>query len=174
MASAKISSAQIRKIYAMQRQAGVNGDELHDIVYGLTGCESIKCLSMQQAIRVIDRLNALAGVEKGVPNRTTEAQQLYILRLAKEMGWSGDPNRLRGFLEAKAGVSDVRFLTLDSARRIIEALKAIQKGGRAERPTRGASAAKQDAPRSYDGAAGAAETKGGRAERRRSDERLDE
>ena len=53
--------------------------------------------------------------------------------LAREMGWAGKPSRLRGFLEAKAGVSDVKFLSKDHARRIIEALKAIQKGGRAER-----------------------------------------
>lgn len=136
MMAAGLTNAQISKIYAMARQIGVNGDELHDIVFGLTSCESIKGLSKQQAVRVIDRLNVLAGFEKGVPNRATPEQQFFIQRLAKEMGWSGDPARLRGFLEAKAGVSDVRFLTLDSARRIIEALKAIQKGGRAERRQR--------------------------------------
>ena len=131
--TAGLSKAQSSKIYSMARQIGADGDELHDIVYGLTGSESIKGLSKRQAIRVIDRLNVLAGVEKDVPNRATPEQQYFILHLAKEMGWAGDPARLRGFLEAKAGVSDVRFLTLDSARRIIEALKAIQKGGRAER-----------------------------------------
>ncbi len=52
------------------------------------------------------------------------------------MGWAGEPSRLRGFLEAKAGVSDVKFLSIDGARRMIEALKAIQKGGRAERKQR--------------------------------------
>ena len=131
--AAGVTAEQTRKIYAMARKNGIGNDELHDIVYGLTGCESIKSLSKQQAIRVIDRLNVLTGVEKNVPNRATEPQQMYILRLAREMGWSDDPARLRGFLEAKAGVSDVRFLSINSAGKIIEALKAIQKGGRAER-----------------------------------------
>lgn len=133
MSTAGLTGKQIQKIYAMARVNGLDGDALHDVVYGLTGCESIRRLSKQQAIRVIDRLNALAGAEKDVPNRATEAQQLYILRLAKEMGWTGEPARLRGFLETKAGVSDVKFLDIDGARRMIEALKAIQKGGRAER-----------------------------------------
>ena len=131
--AAGVTAEQTRKIYAMARKNGIGNDELHDIVYGLTGCEFIKSLSKQQAIRVIDRLNVLTGVEKNVPNRATEPQQMYILRLAREMGWSDDPARLRGFLEAKAGVSDVRFLSINSAGKIIEALKAIQKGGRAER-----------------------------------------
>lgn len=133
MATAGLTNKQIQKIYAMAREIGLSDDGLHDVVYGLTGCESIRRLSRQQAMRVIDRLNALTGVRKDVPNRASEAQQLYILRLAKEMGWAGDAARLRGFLEKKAGVSDVKFLKIDDARRIIEALKAIQKGGRAER-----------------------------------------
>lgn len=133
MAAAGLTGKQIQKIYAMARVSGLDDDALHDVVYGLTGCESIRRLSKQQAIRVIDRLNALAGGRKDTPNRASEAQQLYILRLAREMGWTRDAVRLRSFLERKAGVSDVKFLKIDDARRIIEALKAIQKGGRAER-----------------------------------------
>lgn len=133
MASTAITAKQRGKIFAMKKTLGIGDDELHDIIRGLTGCDSIRELSGRQAIHVIDRLNVLAGIEKDVPNRASEAQQLYILRLAREMGWSGKPSRLRSFLETKAGVSDVRFLSIDSARRIIEALKAIQKGGRAER-----------------------------------------
>lgn len=136
MAATAMTTRQRSKIYAMGKTLCIGDDELHDIVRGLTGCESIRELSGRQAARVIDRLNVLAGVAKDVPNRASEAQQLYILRLAREMGWAGEPSRLRGFLEAKAGVSDVKFLSIDGARRIIEALKAIQKGGRAERRSR--------------------------------------
>ena len=136
MAATAMTAQQRSKIYAMGKTLCIGDDELHDIVRGLTGCESIRELSGRQAARVIDRLNVLAGVERDVPNRASEAQQLYILRLAREMGWAGEPSRLRGFLEAKAGVSDVKFLSIDGARRMIEALKAIQKGGRAERRVR--------------------------------------
>ena len=136
MATTAMTARQRGKIFAMAKTLCVGDDELHDIVRGLTGCDSIRELSGKQAIRVIDRLNVLAGVERDVPNRASEAQQLYILRLARERGGAGDPSRLRGFLEAKAGVSDVKFLSIDGARRMIEALKAIQKGGRAERRSR--------------------------------------
>lgn len=131
-----ISKKQIGKIYAMKGQLGMDDDELHCMVRGLTGCDSIRALTVQQGARVIDRLNALAGVEKEPSNRASGAQQRLILRLADEMGWLGEPARLRGFLEAKAKVSDVKFLTIDAARRIIEAMKAMQKGGRAERRRR--------------------------------------
>lgn len=127
------TNQQLRKIYALKRQLGMDNDELHCLVQGMTGVESLKLLNIRQAARVIDRLDALAGGRRDVPGRASEAQQRLIQKLAEEMGWAGEPSRLRGFLEAKAGVSDVRFLSIDSARRIIEALKAIQKGGRAER-----------------------------------------
>lgn len=131
-----MTNAQIRMIYAMSKRLGMDRDELHCMVHGLTGCDSIRALSVKQGVRVIDRLNVLAGVESEAPNRASKAQQRMILRLAEEMGWLGEPARLRGFLEAKTGVSDVKFLSIDSARRIIEALKAIQKGGRTERRTK--------------------------------------
>ena len=130
---ARKTTAQLRMIFGMAKRIGMDDDELHCMVQGLTGEESIRRLNSRQAARVIDRLNVLAGNGRDIPNRASAAQQRLIQKLAEEMGWAGDPTRLRGFLEAKAGVSDVRFLSIDSARRIIEALKAIQKGGRAER-----------------------------------------
>lgn len=128
-----MTKGQIRMIYGMAKRIGMDNDELHCMVHGLTGCDSIRALTVPQGGRVIDRLNVLAGVKKEPTNRASAAQQRMILKLAGEMGWLGEPARLRGFLEAKAGVSDVKFLTTDAARKIIEALKAMQKGGRSER-----------------------------------------
>ena len=127
------TAAQIRMIWGTARNAGMDSDELHTLVAGLTGCDSIRHLNIQQAIRVIDRLNALTGRQKDVPDRATQKQQYKILALAREMGWAKDPARLRGFLEKRAGVSDVRFLSLKAANRVIEALKAMQRGGRQDR-----------------------------------------
>lgn len=124
------TAAQIRMIWGSAKEAGMDSDELHALVAGLTGVDSIRHLNVQQAIRVIDRLSALAGRKKDVPDRATLKQQYKILALAREMGWDNDPARLRGFLEKRAGVSDVRFLTLKGANHVIEALKAMQKGGR--------------------------------------------
>lgn len=127
------TAAQIRMIWGSAKSAGMDSDELHCLVAGLTGCDSIRHLNVKQAIRVIDRLNALAGKQKDIPDRATQKQQYKILALAREMGWTEDPARLRGFLEKRAGVSDVRFLSLKAANRVIEALKAMQKGGRQDR-----------------------------------------
>lgn len=131
-----ITTAQLRKIFATAHQLGMDNDELHCMIHGLTGCESIRRLNTSQGARVIDRLDVLAGKKKEIPCKATEAQQRKIIALAKEMGWMGDPCRLRAFLEKKAKVSDVRFLSKDSARWIIEALKKIQEGGRSERRQR--------------------------------------
>ena len=127
------TGAQLRMIFGLAKKAKMDNDELHCMIHGLTGVESIKMLNTSQAARIIDRLNVLTGVKKDVAARATPAQQYKILALAREMGWLGEPSRLRGFLEAKAKVSDARFLSIDSARWIIEAMKAMQKGGRAER-----------------------------------------
>ena len=49
------------------------------------------------------------------------------------MGWAEEPERLRGWLLKRYQVEDVRFLTPSQAGMCIDALKAMQAGGRAER-----------------------------------------
>lgn len=120
-------------IWGLARKLGMDDGALHALAAGLTGCESIRALNISQAARVIDRLNALAGKERAIPSRATAKQQGKILALAGALGWSRDPKRLRGFLEKLAGVSDARFLTIKQAGRVIEAMKAMDAGGRGER-----------------------------------------
>lgn len=132
--SPAITAAQIRMIHALARETGLDDDTLHDIAHSVSGKESIRALTRSQAARLIDRLQVLAGKAKDIPDRASQAQQNYIHALAREMGWAEDPKRLRRFLETRgAGVSDVRFLSIRAAGQVIEALKAIRDGGRAER-----------------------------------------
>ena len=131
--SPAITAAQIRMIHALVRETGLDDDTLHDIAHSVSGKESLRTLTRSQAARLIDRLQVLAGKAKDIPDRASQAQQNYIHALAREMGWAEDPKRLRRFLETRAGVSDVRFLSIRAAGQIIEALKAIRDGGRAER-----------------------------------------
>ena len=128
-----ISDKQLRKIYVLKKKAGMSNEELHCLARGLAGVESMRALNTRQAARIIDRLSIMTGEKREIAARATPAQQHKILALAREMGWAGEPGRLRSFLEKKAKVSDVRFLSIDSARWIIEAMKAMQAGGRAER-----------------------------------------
>lgn len=128
-----MSTAQLRKIYAMARNMGMDNDTLHDVARGISGKDSLKALTVSQAARLIDRLKAYAGESGDIPNRTTRNQRWLIQRIAEEMGWGAEPARLRGMVQRVAGVSDVKFLTAQQAWKVIEALKAMQEGGRGER-----------------------------------------
>ena len=61
----KIESFQMKKIYAIGHALGITGngseDELHILVSGVTGKDSIKELSYQEAMAVIKRLEDLQG-----------------------------------------------------------------------------------------------------------------
>ena len=61
-----IEQVQIRKIYAIGNALGIKasgsgGDELHTLVGGVTGKDSIKSLTYKEACAVIARLEELQG-----------------------------------------------------------------------------------------------------------------
>ena len=60
-----IEQFQIRKIYAIGNALGIKAsgseDELHALVGGVTGKDSIKSLTYQEACAVIERLEELCG-----------------------------------------------------------------------------------------------------------------
>ena len=61
-----IEAYQMKKIYAIARGIGISKpgnkeDELHILVYGLTGKTSIRELSSREASTVLARLEALQG-----------------------------------------------------------------------------------------------------------------
>lgn len=128
-----MSTGQMRMIYALARKAGMDNDALHDLALGITGKESLSAMNAAEGARVIERLKAYLGASGDIPNRATQKQQWLIRRIEAELGWREDPSRLRGMVEKVTGVSDVRFLTVMQARKVIEALKAMQNGGRGER-----------------------------------------
>lgn len=132
-----MSGAQMRMIYALARNAHIDNDTLHDIALGITGKESLNALDPAEGARVIDRLRAYIGEHGDIPNRATQKQQWLIRRIEAELGWSGEAARLRGLIQRVAGVSDIHFLTVSQARKVIEALKSMQEGGRGERRRNG-------------------------------------
>lgn len=128
-----MSGGQMRMIYALARRAGMDNDTLHDMAMGITGKESLSAMSAAEGAQIIDRLQAYLGANGDIPNRATQKQLWLIHRIEAELGWANEPARLRGLIEKVAGVSDVRWLTVPKARKVIEALKAMQEGGRGER-----------------------------------------
>lgn len=140
MALYKASVAQLRAIYGMAHKTGLDDGDLHALVHGLTGCESLAELTGYNAGRVIDRLKELLGQETGQkmrgsagPARATGGQQRKILAQVRAMGWAEEPERLRGWLRKRYQVENVRFLTPQQAGMCIDALKSMQAGGRMER-----------------------------------------
>ncbi|WP_018750687.1 phage protein GemA/Gp16 family protein [Paenibacillus sanguinis] len=124
----KITYPQIKKIYGLAKQAKLNDDELHDLVQVVTRSTSIKALSKNQAIKVIDRLTSLL---KGYPpTRATPNQIWQINKLAEELGWKSDPRRLRHFLENRLHVSHPSYLSPEAASKTIEALKNMKRRAR--------------------------------------------
>ena len=48
-----------RRIFGLSKQLGINTEELHLIIHGVTGCESIKELNKAQTYEVIKDLNTV-------------------------------------------------------------------------------------------------------------------
>lgn len=151
MFSKPISRAQMRKIYASARQAGLDDDLLHAFVLGLTGKEHISDLCEGEAQAVIEALDPTlrerdepwtqvrgpSGRMVAVP-LITRRQAWKIRQLRDQLGWSD--KRLAGFCRKYAHVDRPEWLTRTQAGKIIEGLKKIlerggDKGGGEERGT---------------------------------------
>lgn len=124
-----ITRGQMRKIWAMAREvfpAADAEDLLRGLVKELTGSDHISTLSAEQAARVIDALTkkATSAKRQPRPGMASDAQLRKIKRLAHELGWGDNPQRLRGFLRKFARVEREEWLMAAQAWRVIEGLKA--------------------------------------------------
>lgn len=122
-----ISNGQIRKIYATARDLGIGNELLHTYVFNMTGQEHISGLTKREAMRIIDGL-VLKNLEKEdghIPGRATKRQKAFITDLEKDLGWKGEPWRLKGFLKKYAKVEEMSWLTPRQASNVIEGLKKI-------------------------------------------------
>lgn len=94
----KITTAQCRKIHALARERGIDSDTLHAHVYSLTNKESLKNLSIAEAIKVID---ILSGTNT---SRITYRQKDFLLKLCIKLNWTdengnADNKTLRNFVK---------------------------------------------------------------------------
>jgi len=120
----------MRKLYATAREKGIDNDLLHAMVKSRYKKDSIRDLTIKQAANLIDSIET----ERTVPLPTgrqlplATKKQIYKIReLEKELGWTDNPARLRGFLRKYAGTEQVDWLTKEQAWRVIEGLKSILK-----------------------------------------------
>lgn len=131
------SNPQLRMIYGLAKKACMDSDTLHTVVDRLCKRDSLSKLTSLEANRVIEYLRRHLGEVDEAPGMATERQREYIRGLERKMGWADNPLRLRNYLRAQYKVADVRFLTQRQASAVIDSLKAIQRGGRAEREASG-------------------------------------
>lgn len=126
-----ITAAQIRKIFILSKEIGMDEDLLHAHVELLTKKSSIKLLTITEAIRVIDSLTGKRTVHN-TQNKATIKQIYYIEGMAKELGWVDEQGRVEhkridGLCEQTAKVSSYKWLTKKGASDVIEAMKNMVK-----------------------------------------------
>lgn len=132
MEAALINKEQIKAIWALSHVVGMDRDE----VYAMARVEHLHDLTMAGAIQLINLLKHMAGQDKTedrpVPQgKPTTKEMSMINALVHKLGWSDE--RLKAFIEKRFGISHPRFLDDKTARKVIEALKAMLAGGRGER-----------------------------------------
>ena len=121
-------------MWVLARQIGIDNDELHELVAGVTGKASIKALSVMEGKDVIDTLIRAGGkvTNKRRPRRdlpanvvemVTPKQARFIKYLEKKLGWQDSPERLKGFIKRTIKKKVVR--TKPEATKVIEGLKAM-------------------------------------------------
>ena len=81
----RITQAQQRKIHAMARELGMDDDLLHSYVSMMAQKDSLKALSLTEAIKVIDGMEAKKGYAAG--DRISRRQEQYLFILMKKLGW---------------------------------------------------------------------------------------
>lgn len=86
----KIQSYQIKKIYAIANKIGIveNGnhhDELHLLIGGMTGKDSVRSLTYQQAGLVLERLEQLQGKKSPVAGAMTSGQKKKVWALMYQL-----------------------------------------------------------------------------------------
>lgn len=133
---AQITQSQLKKIHVLARNAGMDSDLLHIYVEQITGKDSLKILTMSEAIRVIDKLEGKESKQR-VGNHMTDKQRVFMLKLVMELGWldedgKPDTDRLNHFIKARFGADHYRFLSSGKAGKVIEGLKAMLERERRE------------------------------------------
>lgn len=124
----KITSAQIKKIYATAKELNLDNELLHTFIFNMIGCEHISALTIYEANQIIDELEyKKTGVRKQQyrSNMATDDQIYKIHALERELEWNDNPRRLRGFMRKYCKTDNEKWLTFDKASKLIEALKKV-------------------------------------------------
>ena len=131
---AVISEKQLKMIWALAHELGLNDEGLHEMVKGCTGKDSIKDLTLDDVHAVVEKF-ARAGAkvkkarkaQRDLPENVLEIitpdQASFIRYLEEKLGWQDNPKRLMGF--AKKIIGKEKAGTKQEGIKIILALKQM-------------------------------------------------
>ena len=122
-----ITAAQVRKIWAVARERGLEKDDVRQMAKLISGLDSVSQLTKYEAIQLIDRLEGRRPFVKGQAggNMATDKQVWKIEQLIAALGWNDNPKRLEAFMLKYAGVAKINWLTKRKAIGLIDGLKKI-------------------------------------------------
>lgn len=129
-------------IYAIAKspQLGMTDEELHLLVGGMTGKDSLKELTPRELMDLTTKLQEMRDSESGKKdkrnftrkgNRATEHQRRKMYMLMKDLGWND--KRVRGFARKMVGTETIEWLNHEQCAILIEGMKKlIEAGGNAD------------------------------------------
>jgi len=141
-----ITEKQKKIIWVLARQLGMDSELLHKMIFEVTGKDSLKKLTVPEAVEIIDglvhdgaKIRRKRKPRRGLPENVVElvtGEQIRLIEyLVDQLGWD-NPKQLAGF--NRRVIKKERICTIKEASKIVEGLKAIlnrkQKGG--DRKTR--------------------------------------
>lgn len=129
-------------IYAIAKspQLGMTDEELHLLVGGMTGKDSLKELTQRELMDLTTKLQEMRDSASGKKdkrnftrkgNRATERQRRKMYMLMKDLGWND--KRVRGFARKMVGTETIEWLNHEQCAILIEGMKKlIEAGGNAD------------------------------------------
>jgi hypothetical protein len=136
-----VTPGQIRKLWVSAKSMGLSDADLHRLVLQVSGKESIRLLTCEEASRAIDQLTAARATPTDsprprrerhtpLPNNVielaTEKQIDLISRLLWHLGWGADDQYFRACVRQAIGRENIR--TKREASDVIDMLRARVKG----------------------------------------------
>lgn len=136
-----INAKQIKLIWVLAKQIGLDEDQVHDIIFQFTAKKSIKALSDLEINQLIEHFIRLgAQVKKRRPlsrnlpfnvvELVSQKQTRLVDILVDQLGWRDDPDRLKEFI--RRVIKRDRIVTKQDGMKVIEGLKGVLNKKRGE------------------------------------------
>lgn len=120
----------IRTIWTRSAGLNMDRDSVHLLLKDVTGQERMRDCTDEQLQKMVTALKLQKGLQEQYSQRATSRQFKYIASLEYQLGWKGNPERMRGFLKKNKYPLNIAWLTQEEASNVIEGLKKILERGK--------------------------------------------